>query len=59
MSDLAISKDTLRDLIQCIQAARDGVPEHSLFALQCDIVLSRAAQILPGVIVPRSHNSQI
>ena len=45
--------ETLRDLIQCVQAARDGAARHSLFAMQCDLVLDRAAQLLPGVLVPR------
>jgi hypothetical protein len=47
--------ETLRDLIQCVQAARDGVPGHSLFALQCDLVLDRAAQLVPGVLAPRNR----
>jgi hypothetical protein len=46
--------ETLRDLIQCVQAARDGASEQSLFAMQCDMVLHRASQVLPGVVVPRS-----
>src|SRR6476620_4811289 len=37
--------ETLRDLIQCVQAARDGTPGQSLFAMQCDLVLDRAAQL--------------
>ena len=45
--------ETLRDLIQCVQAARDGAPGHSLFAMQCDLVLDRAAQLMPGVLVER------
>lgn len=55
MGDYTIASETLRDLIQCVQAARDGAPEHSLFAMQCDLVLDRAAAI-PGVLaVRRTH----
>jgi hypothetical protein len=45
--------ETLRDLIQCVQAARDGASDQSLFAMQCDLVLRRAAQVVPGALVPR------
>ena len=45
--------ETVRDLMQCVQAARDGVPGHSLFAMQCDLVLHRAAQFMPDVLVVR------
>jgi hypothetical protein len=58
MNDCTVAINTLRDLMQCVQAARDGVPEHSLFALQCDLVLQRASQVLPDVIVPRSTDRQ-
>ena len=43
-----ILTETLRDLIQCVQAARDGASDQSLFAMQCDLVLHRAAQVAPG-----------
>jgi hypothetical protein len=48
--------ETIRDLMQCVQAARDGVPGHSLFAMQCDLVLHRAAQCIPNVIVVRNRH---
>ncbi len=53
MGDQTIPTETLRDLLQCIQAARDGAPNQSLFAMQCDLVLHRVAQILPGVLVKK------
>ena len=53
MGDQTIPTETLRDLLQCVQAARDGAPDQSLFAMQCDLVLHRVAQILPGVLVKK------
>ena len=53
MNDRALPMDLIRDLMQCVQAARDGAPHHSLFAMQCDLVLDRAAQVIPDVIVRR------
>jgi hypothetical protein len=53
MGDYTIPTETLRDLIQCVQAARDGAPDQSLFAMQCDLVLDRAARAVPSVLVPR------
>jgi hypothetical protein len=53
MNDRAFTIDLIRDLIQCVQAARDGVPGDSLFALQCDLVIGRATQALPDAIVQR------
>jgi hypothetical protein len=53
MAEYQITFDTVRDLIHCVQAARDAAPEQSLFAMQCDMVLARAAEQVPGVIVPR------
>ena len=54
MADHNAYIETLRDLMQCVQAARDGASSGSMFAMQCDTVLDRAAQLLPGVIVARS-----
>ena len=54
MNTHATNIDTLRDLVECVQAARDGVPDDSLFAKQCDLVLKRAAQELPWLILVRA-----
>ena len=53
MVDHKAITETFRDLMQCVQAARDGASNGSLFAMQCDVVLHRAAEVLPGVLVPR------
>ena len=53
MNNCAIPMDIIRDLMQCVQAARDGAPQRSLFAMQCDLALERAAEALPGVILHR------
>jgi hypothetical protein len=45
------SDDFLKDLIECVEAARDGVPSNSIFALQCDLVLSRAHEL--GIVTAR------
>ena len=55
MKTYAIRSSTLRNLVECVQAARDGVPDDSLFARQCDLVLARAVQELPGVILVREY----
>ena len=49
-----ISAELLRDLVQCVQAARDGADSQSLFALQCDLVLARAAREVDGIVTPRT-----
>jgi hypothetical protein len=54
ISERAVSEDLIRDLVQCVQAARDGAGENSLFAIQCDLVLARAAGELNGLLLPRS-----
>ena len=51
MNTHATNIDTL---VECVQAARDGIPDDSLFAKQCDLVLKRAAQELPWLIVVRA-----
>jgi hypothetical protein len=53
MSTFAIPTDVLVDLMQCVQAARDGAPKQSLFAMQCDVVLANVSQALPDAIVPQ------
>ncbi len=53
MTDQTIPTETLRDLLQCVQAARDGAPDESLFAMQCDLVLHREAEDVPGVVVEK------
>ena len=53
MTDQTIPTETLRDLLQCVQAARDGAPDESLFAMQCDLVLHRVAEDVPGVVVEK------
>jgi len=53
MGDQTIPTETLRDLLQCVQAARDGAPDQSLFAMQCDLVLHRVAQVVPGLRVKK------
>ena len=53
MTDQTIPTETLRDLLQCVQAARDGAPDESLFAMQCDLVLHRVAEDVPGVLVEK------
>jgi hypothetical protein len=49
-----VSEDLLRDLVQCVQAARDGAEDGSLFAIQCDLVLARATGEVCGLLLPRS-----
>ena len=53
MGDQTIPTETLRDLLQCVQAARDGAPDQSLFAMQCDLVLHRVAQVVPGLRIKK------
>src|SRR5215212_6929358 len=53
MTDQTIPTETHRDLLQCVQAARDGAPDESLFAMQCDLVLHRVAEDVPGVLVEK------
>ena len=54
MVDGPLPDDLIRDLVQCVQAARDGAAHNSLFAIQCDLVLARAAREVPGVIKGRA-----
>ena len=54
ISERAVSEDLIRDLLQCVQAARDGAGDNSLFAIQCDLVLARAAGELDGLLLPRT-----
>ena len=49
-----VSEELLRDLVQCVQAARDGAEDGSLFAIQCDLVLARAQGEVFGLLAPRS-----
>jgi hypothetical protein len=49
-----VSEELIRDLVQCVQAARDGVEGNSLFALQCDLVLARASREVEGILIPRT-----
>src|SRR6476620_3324794 len=53
MGDQTIPTEALRDLLQCVQAARDGAHDQSLFAMQCDLVLHRVAQVVPGLRVKK------
>lgn len=53
MADDPALTETLRDLMQCVQAARDGASDGSLFAMQCDLVLNRARRLFPGVLIAR------
>ena len=54
MSNEAITESLcVRDLIQCVQAARDGARSDSLFAMQCDAVLNRVEQVFPGMLLRR------
>jgi hypothetical protein len=48
-----ISAETLRNLIQCVEAARDSAPAQSLFAMQCEIALERVQESLPAAPLPR------
>ena len=54
-SKRAISEDLVRDLVECVQAARDGADSNSLFAIQCDLVLTRAHAEVDGIVQRRSH----
>ena len=54
MSTFAIPTDVLVDLMQCVQAARDGAPKQSLFAMQCDVVLANVSQVMRDAIAPSS-----
>lgn len=54
MSERTSTEDLIRDLVHCVQAARDGAEHGSLFALQCDLVLARAAREAPGLITKRA-----
>src|SRR4051794_34206297 len=56
MNTCTVETGTLRDLMQCVQAARDGAPPQSLFARQCDLVLELASHELPDIIVPRASD---
>ena len=57
MVDEKAFKETFRDLMHCVQAARDGASNGSLFAMQCDVVLDRAAELIPGVLAPRHERA--
>jgi hypothetical protein len=48
INNSTVAEDIIRDLMRCVQAARDGATDQSLFAMQCDLVLERASQALPG-----------
>lgn len=48
------SDDLIRDLVQCVQAARDGADHGSLFAMQCELVLSRVSREVPGLLQRRA-----
>ena len=37
-----ISAELLRDVLDCIQAAKDSVPKDSIFARQIDLLLEKA-----------------
>ena len=54
-STRALPEDLIRDLVQCVQAARDGADHTSLFAIQCDLVLARAASEVDGILKPRTQ----
>jgi hypothetical protein len=54
-SNRFVPEDLIRDLIQCVEAARDGVDSTSLFAMQCDLVLARAAREVEGILKPRTQ----
>jgi hypothetical protein len=59
MSDDATTERLcIRDLIQCVQAARDGARSDSLFAMQCDAVLNRVEQVFPDIVVVRAPISR-
>lgn len=53
-SKRSVTDELIRDLVQCVQAARDGAEPTSLFAMQCDLVLERAANEVDGLLKPRA-----
>lgn len=54
MVERHLSDDLIRDLVQCVQAARDGADASSLFAMQCELVLRRVSREAPGLLQRRA-----
>jgi hypothetical protein len=48
---LSISPELLRDLMDCIQAAKDSAPTNSLYAMQLDMLLEKT-QLETGLALP-------
>ena len=48
---VSISPELLRDLMDCIQAAKDSAPTNSLFAMQLDMLLEKT-KLETGLSLP-------
>jgi hypothetical protein len=55
----SISAELLRDLMDCVQAGRDGTPETSLYARQCDLVLDKVAREVGATLAERTIRLRI
>ena len=49
-----ISAELLRDVLDCIQAAKDAVPRDSIFARQLDLVLDKTKLETGATLTTRS-----
>jgi hypothetical protein len=55
---VSISPELLRDMLDCIQAAKDSVPTDSLFARQLDTLLEKTARETGLTLPARSTESR-